>query len=352
MRRTFTLKSFFALAIFASACSDSNDEVTPNAPKTYNFENVSYSGQTTRLETLEELTTEMKKGNDGNEVSSTDLYAIYTKDVGGKKLHNKVHSEYEAQFKTWFDALEKASKSKVAGKSGVAGVVTSNDGDKKYLFDENGIEYTQLVEKGLMGALMYHQATSVYFGSPKMDVDNEEVTEGQGTKMQHHWDEAFGYFPAEQKSDNAAHTLKNKYWGKYASKTDKVGLKSSEKILNAFIAGRHAINTKDNKTRDAKITEIRKEWELIVAGTAIHYLNAASQNLNDDALRNHELSEARAFIFSLRFNPDSKVSHMESEAFIAALGTDFYNTKRENINTVIELLAVKYPTLAPHKSAL
>jgi len=45
-----------------------------------------------------------------------------------------------------------------------------------------------------MGACLYYQATSVYMGASKMDVDNETIVPGEGTAMQHHWDEAFGYF--------------------------------------------------------------------------------------------------------------------------------------------------------------
>ena len=352
MYKNFTLKSFFAVAIFASACSDSSDDVTPSAPSTYNFENVSYTGQTTRLGILGDLTTEMKKGNEGTAVSFEDLYTLYTDKKDGKEIKTKVHPAEQETFTSWFKELAKASQSKLAGESGVAGVVTSEDGKKKYLFDENGIEYTQLVEKGLMGALMYHQATAGYFGKKLVEADNEKVTEGKGTEMQHYWDEAFGYFPAV-KNDKGEHVLDNsKYWGKYASKTDKVGLKSSEKILNAFIAGRHAIGQKDYTTRDAKIKEIRTEWELVSAGTAIHYLNAAKENIDDDALRNHELSEARAFIFSLRFNPDTKVDTKTSEMIIALLGTNFYDTDRAKINLVIEALAQNYPTLATHKDHL
>ena len=64
--------------------------------------------------------------------------------------------------------------------------------------DANGIEYTQLIEKGLMGAVFYYQITNVYLGDGKMDVDNaDQVDPDNGkyyTTMEHHWDEAFGYF--------------------------------------------------------------------------------------------------------------------------------------------------------------
>jgi hypothetical protein len=74
----------------------------------------------------------------------------------------------------------------------VAGVVTTKDGAKSYLLSPAGIDYAELVEKSIMGATFYFQATGVYLSEEKTGdaVDNTTVKSGEGTPMEHHWDEA------------------------------------------------------------------------------------------------------------------------------------------------------------------
>ena len=53
-----------------------------------------------------------------------------------------------------------------------------------------------------MGAVFYYRATSVYLTDEGMEVDNEEIIAGEGTAMEHHWDEAYGYFGASDSFPN------------------------------------------------------------------------------------------------------------------------------------------------------
>ena len=68
------------------------------------------------------------------------------------------------------DEMAAASQSSTAGSEGVAGVIESADGAKKYFVGDDGLEYTQLIEKGLMGACFYYQATAVYFGAGNLQI--------------------------------------------------------------------------------------------------------------------------------------------------------------------------------------
>ncbi len=61
------------VTLFTVSCK--KDDPTPTSsgpvqPKTYSFDNVSYSGQTTRLDMLGELTNEMKKPASGTAADS------------------------------------------------------------------------------------------------------------------------------------------------------------------------------------------------------------------------------------------------------------------------------------------
>jgi hypothetical protein len=357
-RFTLTLVSFtFLLA----SCSKDDDatitQPTINLPETYNFENVSYTGQENRLDMLSEITTYMKTANNGAALDKTTLENMflnsgYTWDnpsLAGstKKLGDKVSPDVQSSFGNWFTAIETASKSTTAGSNGTAGVVTSNSGSKAYLFDENGIEHIQLIEKGAMGAVFYYQATEIYFGDGKMNVDNETVNEGKGTDMQHHWDEAFGYFgvPINFASDGFTYTSGEDYdrfWAKYTNGRDDV-LGLNKTLMTSFIKGRDAIGRKDYEDRDEAIAEIRTNWEKVSAATAIHYLNDAKTNFADDALRMHELSEAYAFIWNLKFNPEQKLSDAQIQNDILdTYFTNLYTISIADINAVRDMLSTAY----------
>lgn len=343
-------------------------------PNTYTFTDVngnstvSFSGQTIRLEMLSEMVTYMKTGNtSGTVISASQLKSMYNDNNGsgytwmdasalgmaasGKQLENKSASGdvvITALFKSYMDSIESVSNSVVAGSQGVPGVVVSNDMTKQYLQSGTGVEYTQFIEKGLMGAVFYNQISQVYLGNSKMNVDNTSAVDpGNGkyyTVMEHHWDEAYGYFTSAIDYPNNG---TDRFLGKYAYSREGL-LSSASKIAEAFRRGRAAISNDDMVTRDAQIAIIRTELELVCAATAIHYLNAASGNLTDDALRNHELSEATAFIDALQYGENPTITNGQIAAILATIGNDFYAVSgadlisaRDQISTIFNLDTIK-----------
>jgi hypothetical protein len=340
-----------ATLVVVSACEDNTYEI----PTTYDaFENVSYSGQTQRLAMLTEMTNYLKTSNTSGVVLDADkLKAMYANDAANagfigtydasKQLKSKTLENQQTTFEGLMDAIEMASQSTVAAADGTAGVSTSADGEKNYLLNERGVEYTQLIEKGLMGACFYYQATAVYFGSGKMDVDNETVEPGEGTDMEHHWDEAFGYWGVPQNFPSSTDGLA--FWGKYSNTVDAV-LGTNQKLMDAFLKGRAAITNKDLETRDEAIIEARAEWEHVVAGTAIHYFNDGLENTGDFTRRAHALSEAIAFVYSLQFNPEKSMTNDQVNEILTAFtgSSDFtamnlYNTTDADIQAAKNLLA-------------
>ena len=172
-----------------------------------------------------------------------------------------------------------------------------------------------------------------------MDVDNEAIEEGIGTAMEHHWDEAFGYLGLP--TDFPSNTEGLRFWGKYINGRD-AQLGSNEKLMKAFITGRAAISNNDLETRDEQIEIIRNEWEKVSAATAVHYLNRANSFFADDAIRNHVLSEAWAFIHALKYNPNKKLTNVEIDAILEDLGDNFYTVTTDNINAVKAALVSAY----------
>lgn len=352
VNKSIVLGIFSALVL--SSCSEDenpNPSVSYEIPTTYSFENVNYSGQSTRLDMMGEFEAEMKKGNSGEVVDAAKLKDMFANqnapfsstalNENSKKLKDKTFEADQTLFEGYMDKLGLASQSEVAGANGVAGIVTSNDGTKSYLFDEKGVEYTQVIIKGLMGATFYYQATGSYLTDDKIGeaVDNNTVTEGQGTKMEHHWDEAFGYFGVP--TDFPASKEGIRYWGNYSDKVNGV-IGSNEAIMNAFIKGRAAISNNDMATKDLQVAIVKSEWEKLVAAAAIHELNAAKANFGDDAIRNHLLSEAIGFVMALKYNPDRKITPEGIDEILVHIGDNLYESDLEGIDNAINAISSVY----------
>lgn len=356
MRKTTWIAAFLGLTILYASCGE---RIKPyDIPTTYNFDNVSYSGQTDRLDMLEEMTTVMKTGNNGVTVDATVLKNMYANEndpftdadlnASTKQIKSKTFLSDQTQFENWMDSLAAASQSTVAGSNGTAGVVvSSSDPTKQYLFDAKGVEYTQLIEKGLMGALIYYQITGVYLTDDKIGeaVDNITITPGAGTDMEHHWDEAFGYFGVP--TDFPTNTTGIRFIGKYCNSRDAL-LETNSKIMDAYLAGRAAISNSDSESKNTQRDIIREQLEIVFAATAIHYLNEAKSNFSDDAIRNHTLSEAVAFLNSLKYNPVRNITTTQITTIEGYIGDNFYEVTianidqaRNELSTIIGLDSVK-----------
>ncbi len=342
-----------SILLLFSACA--KQEVSPTSsnyeiPTTYTFERVNYSGQTQRLLMLDELVNEVKKGNVPNTVvSAQKLREMYSNinnsftdaslNTSGKQLKDKTYLSEQSVIESYFDSLEIISSSTKPGSMGIAGVVSSNDGTRKYLLSANGIEFKERIDKGLMMALIYNQITSVYLSSEKMNVDNTLINEATGTAMQHHWDEAFGYLAVP--ADFPTNATGIKYLSKYMNARNAI-IDCNKKIMNAFITGRAAIDNKDYTTRDAQIEIINAELEKVMAATAINYLNQAKTNFADDALRCHTLSEFYGFVYGLKFNAKKKITNEQITALLNTLGNNYYNITITQIDELKTSLANIY----------
>ena len=334
------------------------EETALVVPSTYTFvggedvSTVSFSGQMQRLEMLTEMVTLMKTGNtQGTVLDGTTLRNMYansgytwidapnlglnntTKQLRSKTAKNDVG--VQAMFEDFIDSIVVNSTFNVVGSYGQAGIWTN--GTKNYLQSATGVEYIQLIEKGLMGAVFLNQMLCNYIGNIASD-DNTAIVDGKTyTDMQHHWDEAYGYFTSA--TDYPINGT-DRFWGRYANLREPV-LGSATKIAEAFRTGRAAIDANDFAIRDAQATIIRDEMLKVVAGTAIHYLNEAKANIADDALKNHVLSEAWAFIDDLRFGEFNSGTGLTTTEIDTALDffNDFSTVTITDLNTAVDFIA-------------
>ena len=366
-------------ALLIVSCSKDDDTPTPvvnngggggnptyQIPTTYVFvdgssqSTVSFDGQKQRLEMLSEMVIYMKTANTlGTTVSATQLKNMYANngytwtDAPGlgmtgstKQLKDKTAEGdigIQAMFENYMDSLAYISSLNFSNSTetyGQAGVWTN--GTKSYLMGGNGFEYGQLIEKGLMTAVFMNQMTVNYLGTLADDDNTTPLSGKTYTEMQHHWDEAFGYFSSE--IDYPTNGT-DRFWGKYAQGSVEALLGAGTNIMNAFLKGRAAIDNNDYTTRDAQIAIIRDQMEKVCAGTAIHYLNEAKANIASPTLKNHVLSEAIAFIDGLRYGYNSingiSITSAEVDIALGYIGNDLSAVSITNLNLAIDLIASK-----------
>lgn len=376
MKKTFFKSAVLSAALLTSVTSckkDNNEEEGGNTPTTptqttYEFTrdgqtSVSYSGQTTRLAQMKEIVSYMKDVAKG-EVVITDNgdkllgmingegfeNADLNKTNSGKDLYSKINASEQAFFTYAHEQFVLSSASaNVDATNNSAGVLTSRNGEKKFLVDANGVEWLQIIEKGGMGAIFLDQAIGNTGYSEKVKTDdNEVIIDGKNyTQMEHHFDEAFGYFgvPTDYPTKKA-----DAFWGKYCDKQDDAyGLNS---IVQDFINARVAIVTKDNASRDASIVEIKNKWGKLSAAQAVTYLNDYKNKFADDkASALHALAEGFAFVYDLKFIELSaqKLSSSQVTELLVKLGyntgdysIDFNNLSLKKVTEVIETLSSTY----------
>lgn len=341
MKRVLFPAVVLATLLLAQSCKKDDNSKDYDVPTTYNFDNVDYSGQTTRIGMMTELSNLMKTGNTGAVVSAQLMKDMYANsgspfantdfNTSGKKLKDKTFLALQTNIENYMDELAANSATGVAGSNGQAGVVTS--GAKAYLCNAEGVEQGQLIDKGLLGGLIYYQIVSVYLSEDKVGAQVALAD------RQHHWDEAFGYFgvPIDFPTNKTGLT----YIGKYCNDREAT-LSANATIMNAFLKGRAAINNDDNATVNEQISIIRTNLEKVLAATAVHYLNEAKTNFSDDAVRNHTLSEALAFIRGLYYSPTKKISDTQLGQLQTYLGNNFYTVSSTDLDAAKNLLTTVY----------
>ena len=207
-----------------------------------------------------------------------------------------------------------------------------------------GINITQIIQKFLHGSLAFSQAAGDYLstdlGEEKgLNADDTAPYKGSRnyTALEHHWDEAFGYFGAaadfllysdkqvakklsrDTNGDGSISLLSEKNHGlapRGAARIDlKIGGDLSSEIMEAFLAGRQLISKKPEgyrKYAKAYAAVVIGGWETTLAGITIHYINATlnamyAYGTPSYSFMNHAKfwSEMKGFGLSFQFNPIS-----------------------------------------------
>lgn len=317
----------------------------------------------------------------GSQPSQTQRYSAIATD---KDLAGKATSEYAdvslISREETADDLIRAYLDTIATRS----EDPENLGSPAAYTTAEGLDLSQMVNKLLLGAVVYSQGTGKYLDIA-LDADNSEPrSEGDPfTEMEHLWDEAFGYFGAARDFFNYSDAeltgddihkdangdgeidFTSEYnftYATYAGKRDHggSGVDFTGDIFQAFLDGRTAIV---NEASASEIAEARdragEAWEKVVAANVIHYANSTISDLEEvtasqveeknNAELNEHWAEMKGFAYALQFNrldvrqiTDEDLEQLHErigDAPVYALpGSEESEAFRSDINTAKDLL--------------
>lgn len=386
------------VVLLISGC-DNTPEITVEAPATYAFERngestVSFSGQTTRIQMAEELAdalldfdnatgnsmlemfrNETELGEDANPFANADLNA------SDKSIKSKVAASADYfsantvgsvsvrfDFETWIlsQVDEVFPNQNELAAPGQPGQIA--EGSTVRYINAKGLEYDQMVIKGLIGGLMLDQALNNYLspavldaGTNRADNDTGTVVEGTSyTTMEHKWDEAYGYVygtsqnPAEPNATiGQDDSFLNKYVGRLSGDEDFSGM--IQEIFDAFKLGRAAIVAGEYELRDEQAEIIREKLSEIIGIRAVYYLVQAKNGLEqaspDLGAVFHDLSEGFGFIYSLQFTrkPNTMEPYFTAEEVNSMLETllgdgefGLWDVKPETLQTLADQISADF----------
>ncbi len=362
-------------------------------PATYTFERngestVSFSGQTTRLQMGDEILSAFQDETG----SAAKIQAMYAHEEGvadfedtdlnasDKSIRSKTaaSADYfssnaadQALIRADFDGWIAAQASEVFPKWGVAATAGSAgqiaDGTSTRYINAQGLEYNQVFNKGLIGALTVDQVLNNYLSPAVLDegdnkANNDADTPEEGktfTTMEHKWDEAYGYVyglnadAANPNADLGADSFLNKYIGRVEGDTDFAGI--ANEIFQAFKLGRAAIVAKKYDVRDEQAEIIKEKISEIIGIRSVYYLqqgkNAIDQETPDFGGGFHDLSEGYGFIYSLQFtrkpgSSDPYFTKAEVDAFLTDLLDDgangLWNVEAATLESIATAIAERF----------
>ena len=331
-----------ALTILGLASCKKDKDTIPQyeVPTTYNFAGANFTASSQRVKMALELNsylgtaltatiTEVKTNdyfNNTNNPFTTDA----SLNASGVKLADKTADA--ATFTGYFaQQVANSVKNGVEATNGTAGYVIK--GTTKRLVSATGLEYSQAVAKGMMGALFFKEAINILTSVP--NTNNITVTNGT-TAMQRSWDEAFGYLgvPVDydpNKTYASTEPIRPLLWGGYLAERGK-GIEAGKVIFNAFLKGRAAIGAKDYAVVQEQIAIIQAKWEQLVAAAALAYVTIPTNSVSvgDLPTQLHALSEGFGFVSCFKYRPaNSRLTDANFQKLTATMNTNFYTLVNE-----------------------
>ncbi|WP_373515976.1 DUF4856 domain-containing protein [Persicitalea sp.] len=369
---SLNLLTTIAAAALLSSCTD-NTAVDPTptptytVPATYAFNNVDFKESASRISMWQGFQAYLGRGNTHTLSADTVNYlwnntnSAFTAEMADNipyaatdlnKLNYNLSSKVAdaTLFKALADSMVYVSKfNNQAASKGIPGKIGNR------LFNRNGLEYNQLVAKGLMGGLTLSNVVAILDKIPTDD--NKTEVAGKGTAMEHNWDLAFGYVGIPMDYDTAYDYRSQPVkadrplalGGYFAERANYI--QAGGKIYEAFRKGRAAITAKDYETRDAAISTIKEFLEKTIAAAAYYYVTAPQSTTALDS-KFHAISEGAGFVAALKYRPaNSKMTAANYQTLVSLLDTSYYSLAEDASNTKLKqaqtILTEAYGKLQP-----
>jgi hypothetical protein len=271
----------------------------------------------------------------------------------------------EELVRAWIDACDDLA---VAYSAEVPVDPNGNQIDRWFISPE-GLDYQQLIQKFLLGAVNYSQGTDDYLDDASdngLNSDNTESDDGDPyTALEHAWDEGFGYWGGARNyleyTDDEIATADGRpeYVDGYndydedgainlqseinfaasvnAGKRDRgaaalgAATDYTEQTMQAFLTGRAIITHADGALSKEDMAAVQEQrdlavdgWERALAATAIHYFNDTIKDTNAEeySFNDHtkHWGELKGFLLALQFNPRSQVTDEQLQAIHDLVG--------------------------------
>ncbi|HTM97339.1 MAG TPA: DUF4856 domain-containing protein [Pedobacter sp.] len=272
--------------------------------------------------------------------------AVQLKNVVASSLSATDAAAVRAKFEADFTNMATSSLS-FAGiaSNGVAGKLGTR------LVDAKGLEITQIIQKGLIGALQIDYISNVLLNTG-LEANNKVVVAGKNyTQLEQNWDEAYGLLTLNPNylvgsTTTAKGTTEfalGSYIWEYGQPADDANYNYT-KVLGAFLTGRAAIANNDIVEVKKQALIIRKTMELAIARAAKGYLSKYVTRTTD-AERAHDIGEGAGFIYALRFCKVTGADAAFSESvLLSLLGTNrsFWEITPTSISTATAAIKAKF----------
>ncbi len=285
----------------------------------------------------------------------------------------------------WFEALEQNARDHADAPRKLNGI------DLPVHVSDGGLDYQQLVQKFLTGAVAFSQGTDDYLddATDGKGLLSENIQDGDEpfTLLEHAWDEAFGYFGAARDYDAysddeiAAADGRDDWQGYHDSNDDgEIDLKSefnfghsvnaakrdrgsaetaptdfTRDAFEAFVAGRQIISDAEGELSDAELDELREQrdaaveaWEKSISATVVHYINDTLKDMATFGTDDYDFlahakhwGELKGFALVLQFNPRSPLNE-----------DDLFSQLHEHLGTAPVLESADEDDIEAYKRAL
>lgn len=320
MKFTSGIWFFLAGLVLCTGCIDNEDDdkiPSLSIPTTYDSSAFNANSGTQRavLGQLKAVVDEVKKGRTKNELLASTLRSLYN--AGNPNLPAVGTSYYHSWLiNEWFTEIAKASGGDYTpgiptGEGGVYGTGTS-----AYLFDENGLEIEQLIEKGMFGSVIYKHVDDLLKGTVSSATADQVLAVIGGNPTFPNTTSAKSPRPDGFVSGYVARRDKNDGKGFYSQlKSHLLKLQAAEKAGSNYL-----------RERQEAIAGIRITLEKANAATIINYCHSVTSLMsntnptdNQKASALHALGESIGFAHGYKTIANKKITDAQIDEILVLL---------------------------------